>query len=216
MTIVPWAGHLSVVQSITHSLSNSSEGGLKMAEVIEAGERNTWREIAKIRDHCAVEIALETGVQRLRRSLLLKQESGDQSPERNDRKKSSIGRTPSFYTSPSLLQLSGLNVVDPAPVRPSREASRQDLAPTPDSSSGDDPNDRFVKVEPPSPRGRANSAPPQTTPGEEERDVPPSAPTLKSMHMANFYYRDAKGPNKRPSFSQSASGSQEDGLANFF
>ena len=108
----------------------------------------------RFRDHCAVEVALETGVQRLRRSLLAARRSG--SPQT-----ASLGRTPSFYTSPSLLQLSGLNVVDPA-------LNRSADPDSPPSSGGDG----FVEV-----------------PKQRPRSQSESGPILKSMHMANFYYR---------------------------
>ena len=155
VTIVPWAGHLSLFGSVLSSLTNATgDGALRLEAVLDAGERNTWRELPKIRDHCAVEVALETGVQRLRRSLLAARRSG--SPQT-----ASLGRTPSFYTSPSLLQLSGLNVVDPALNR----SADPDSPP----SSGED---GFVEV-----------------PKQRPRSQSESGPILKSMHMANFYYR---------------------------
>jgi len=160
VTIVPWAGHLSLFGSVLSSLTNATgDGALRLEAVLDAGERNTWRELPKIRDHCAVEVALETGVQRLRRSLLAARQSG--SP-----RGAPLGRTPSFYTSPSLLQLSGLNVVDPL--------LRSGDPDSPPSTDG------FVDVPPPRRRSASET----------------EAPILKSMHMANFYYRHSNRSSK--------------------
>ena len=206
VTIVPWAGHLSLYEVILKCLSNPlpKVGGVCLEEVIDAGQRNTWRELPKIRDHCAVEIALETGVQRLRRKLAARERDADDAPAKRERSPErdpertaggidARGRTPSFYTSPSLLQLSGLNVVDPV-VSP--HASAQDLdaasASTSSASGEDGPGGAgsFVKVQ----RRRAKSAdavqreePPRTTPGDDDDG---DGPIVKSTHMAAFYYRD--------------------------
>ena len=181
VTIVPWAGHLSLFGSVLSSLTNATgDGALRLEAVLDAGERNTWRELPKIRDHCAVEVALETGVQRLRRSLLAARRSG--SPQT-----ASLGRTPSFYTSPSLLQLSGLNVVDPALNR----SADPDSPP----SSGED---GFVEV-----------------PKQRPRSQSESGPILKSMHMANFYYRhsnrSSRSLNSQRSVSEQSSLDVQDG-----
>ena len=235
VTIVPWAGHLSLAQVCINCLKNPTgaqsgrdvgdggQGGVCLEEVIDSGKRNTWRELAKIRDHTAVEIALETGVQRLRRRLAAR-DAGDphganhiaqdaareRSPERHHGK-AGIGRTPSFYTSPSLLQLSGLNVVDPVVSSDRRRGQPNDAGEsssdhTLEANSGSSEDDKHqptgavLKI-----RRRAKSAEavyaspapvPRTTPGEADDPDAPDEPIIKSSHMANFYYRDTPAPRR--------------------
>lgn len=96
-------------------------------EVVQAGERNTFPSIPRIRAHCLVETTLEKCVQRLRKRLTDESAHAKQqemlrlqSAETNDphlsigRKK--MDRTPSFYTSRSIVNLSGLSVSDPLPL----------------------------------------------------------------------------------------------------
>jgi hypothetical protein len=87
--------------------------------VVHAAEVNTWPAIPRIKAHCMVEMTLEQCVQRLRKRMTeesqreqleaLKQ-GGRATITRRD-------RTPSFYTSKSLVNLSGLSVADPAPIQ---------------------------------------------------------------------------------------------------
>ena len=83
----------------------------------------TWRHIPEIKSHCAVEMTLDRCVQRLRKRLLMESHvrnrqmlnsmhighnDGD-----NHNKPLGLGnKLPSFYTSPSLVNLSGLAVSD--------------------------------------------------------------------------------------------------------
>mmetsp|Transcript_13126 Transcript_13126/g.43820 ORF Transcript_13126/g.43820 Transcript_13126/m.43820 type:complete len:298 (-) Transcript_13126:102-995(-) len=119
VTIVPWAGHLSAISAVAKTLANPEQGA-DIAQVLDAGRKNTWRELAKIQSHTAVERALEAGVSDLRRRLVdqVVDEAHRNTSRAQDACKSGMGRTPSFYTSPSLLALSGLAVVDPVRPRP--------------------------------------------------------------------------------------------------
>ena len=90
------------------------------------------------------------------------------------------------YTSPSLLQLSGLNVVDPALNR----SADPDSPP----SSGED-----GFVEGPKQRPRSQSE---------------SGPILKSMHMANFYYRHSNRSSR--SLNSQRSVSEQSSLDNYY
>ncbi|KAI9912473.1 hypothetical protein PsorP6_006140 [Peronosclerospora sorghi] len=69
--------------------------------VLLAGERECWPAIARIRTMCRVEFALERAVRYLRGEQALQDE------QRRGRK--AIGRVPSFYTSPSSMDLSNLS-----------------------------------------------------------------------------------------------------------
>jgi hypothetical protein len=99
------------------SLQNPTEE--EYISVVHAAEVNTWPAIPRIKAHCMVEMTLEQCVQRLRKRMTeesqreqleaLKQ-GGRATITRRD-------RTPSFYTSKSLVNLSGLSVADPAPIQ---------------------------------------------------------------------------------------------------
>uniref|UniRef100_M4B7J6 PNPLA domain-containing protein n=1 Tax=Hyaloperonospora arabidopsidis (strain Emoy2) TaxID=559515 RepID=M4B7J6_HYAAE len=76
-------------------------------DILLAGERACWQAIARIRSMCRVEFALERAVRYLRGEQALEDE------RRSGRK--AIGRVPSFYTSPSSMNLSNLDSSPPAP-----------------------------------------------------------------------------------------------------
>lgn len=70
-------------------------------EIVKAGERASWPYIARIRTMCRIEFALERAVRYLRGEQALEDE------RRNGKK--IMGRVPSFYTSPSSMNLSNLD-----------------------------------------------------------------------------------------------------------
>uniref|UniRef100_H3GKT2 PNPLA domain-containing protein n=1 Tax=Phytophthora ramorum TaxID=164328 RepID=H3GKT2_PHYRM len=76
-------------------------------ELLLAGERECWPVMARIRTMCRVEFALERAVRYLRGEQALEDE------RRSGRK--AIGRVPSFYTSPSSMNLSNLDHSPPTP-----------------------------------------------------------------------------------------------------
>ncbi|KAG7388459.1 mitogen-activated protein kinase tyrosine protein phosphatase sdp1 [Phytophthora pseudosyringae] len=76
-------------------------------EILLAGERACWPALARIRTMCRVEFALERAVRYLRGEQALEDE------RRSGRK--AIGRVPSFYTSPSSMNLSNLDHSPPTP-----------------------------------------------------------------------------------------------------
>lgn len=86
-------------------------------EWVKAAERETWRHIPRIKSHCAEERTLDRCVQRLRKKIMM--ESWDKHSSTNILvpKEGEDGglnaRTPSFFQSPSLVCLGGLNVLDP-------------------------------------------------------------------------------------------------------
>ncbi|TYZ65836.1 hypothetical protein PybrP1_008083 [[Pythium] brassicae (nom. inval.)] len=86
-------------------------------DIVKAGERACWPFIARIRTMCRIEFALERAVRYLRGEQALEDE------KRHGRK--TMGRVPSFYTSPSSLNLSSL---DQAPAAGAAAASRSSPA----------------------------------------------------------------------------------------
>jgi len=187
VTIVPFAGHLSAVGSFFTTIKNP-ERGASIADVIAAAQKNTWRELAKIRDHTSVEYALERAVHRLRKDLF-----------RERAQPSGIGRTPSFYTSASILQLSGLAVVDPL-VNVRRPSFSTNERAQDDVSHGDflpgKRDDLSVRTR------RAASADGLVLNSLAEEEQPPrhklpEDPFCKTSSMADFYYR--RPPKRRHS-----------------
>lgn len=70
-------------------------------DIVKAGERACWPHISRIRTMCRIEFALERAVRYLRGEQALEDE------RRNGKK--ALGRVPSFYTSPSSMNLSNLD-----------------------------------------------------------------------------------------------------------
>ncbi|RLN71997.1 hypothetical protein BBJ28_00024038 [Nothophytophthora sp. Chile5] len=76
-------------------------------DIVLVGERACWPFISRIRTMCRVEFALERAVRYLRGEQALEDE------RRSGRK--ALGRVPSFYTSPSSMNLSNLDQSPPTP-----------------------------------------------------------------------------------------------------
>mmetsp|Transcript_18556 Transcript_18556/g.27179 ORF Transcript_18556/g.27179 Transcript_18556/m.27179 type:complete len:860 (+) Transcript_18556:28-2607(+) len=113
ITLNPWAKHRSLFSAIMHLLYNPSKE--EFLDWIQAAERETWRYIPRLKSHCAVEMTLDRCVQRLRKRLL--KESWDHhhtmtATASGGADKRMSARVPSFFTSPSLVNLGGLGVAD--------------------------------------------------------------------------------------------------------
>lgn len=104
VTITPWANHISPVKAFLSILNNPTLEEYEALTLV--AQRNTWPFIATIRAHCMIEMALDKCVQRLRKRISTENEV------------SKLDRTPSFYTSRSIINLSGLSVADPVPKSP--------------------------------------------------------------------------------------------------
>lgn len=102
VTIMPWVGDLDVVTAFLSILKNPTIAEYR--RVVAVAEANTWPFISRIRAHCQVEMTLDKCVQRLRKYM----------SSYRDQKRG-MDRTPSFYTSRSIINLSGLSVADPIP-----------------------------------------------------------------------------------------------------
>lgn len=125
VNIMPWAGDLSILQAFLSLMRNPTNA--EYQHMIKISERNTWPHISRIRAHCQVEMALDQCVQKLRRTLLAAEKS----------RLTIKDRTPSFYTTRSIVNLSGLSVVDPVSLSSSFDAAECDdsSAPGIDSNS---------------------------------------------------------------------------------
>ena len=105
--MVPWLSHRSLFSAFLHCIYNPSDE--EFLEWVEEAERETWKHIPAIRSHIAEEITLDRCVQRLRQRLA--RESFEKKRTNSYNKKMGE-RVPSFFTSPSLVNLGGLGVGD--------------------------------------------------------------------------------------------------------
>lgn len=133
ITICP-TDQISLAHLLRIVLINPSDA--TYPEIVKAGERACWPFIARIRTMCRIEFALERAVRYLRGEQALEDEKF------HGRKP--MGRVPSFYTSPSSLNLSSL---DQGPAAASRSSpailedvrhGRRDSVGSDDSANGGD------------------------------------------------------------------------------
>jgi hypothetical protein len=107
ISLIPWLSHRSAASALMHALYNPTEDECR--EWIAAAERETWKHIPAIKSHIAEEVTLDRCVQRLRQRVIV--ESWEK--RRQDSTGQKMGeRVPSFFMSPSLINLGGLNVSD--------------------------------------------------------------------------------------------------------
>jgi hypothetical protein len=107
ISLIPWINHRGLISAFMHCLYNPSEEEFR--SWIAAAERETWKHIPAIKSHIAEEVTLDRCVQRLRKRLVA--ESWEK--RRTNSTSNKMGeRVPSFFTSPSLVNLSGMNVAD--------------------------------------------------------------------------------------------------------
>jgi TAG lipase / steryl ester hydrolase / phospholipase A2 / LPA acyltransferase len=117
ISLIPWLSHRGLFSAMMHIIYNPSEPEFR--DWIQAAERETWKFIPAIKSHIAEEITLDRCVQRLRRRMVHESwekhqlgsiEGFHQNSTTENHKME--GRVPSFFTSNSLVNLSGLGVAD--------------------------------------------------------------------------------------------------------
>ena len=118
ISLIPWQGHRSLTSALFNLIKNPTPE--EFSEWVHAAERETWRFIPRIKSHCAEERTLDLCVQRLRKKIMTEsweaRHSSSQQmhqPSRGDGTLNLNQRTPSFFQSPSLVCMGGLNVLDP-------------------------------------------------------------------------------------------------------
>lgn len=127
ISLIPWLGHRGLFSAMLHIIYNPSEAEFR--EWIQAAQRETWKYIPAIKSHIAEEITLDRCVQRLRKRVV--QESWEEK-QRASSGDVVPGRVPSFFTSSSLVNLSGLGVSDqPTPDTTLHELRKQTRSTTP-------------------------------------------------------------------------------------
>jgi predicted acylesterase/phospholipase RssA len=144
ISLIPWLSHRGLISALMHCLYNPTED--EFTEWVKAAERETWKYLPAIKSHIAEEITLDRCVQRLRKRLAA--ESWEK--RRSDSTGRKMGdRVPSFFTSPSLVNLSGLGVSDQTNI----DGFEQYKRPETPLSNGDIPssNGDMARTEPPIP-----------------------------------------------------------------
>ena len=111
ISMVPWLSHRSLLSAFLHCIYNPSQE--EFLTWIREAERETWKHMPAIKSHIAEEITLDRCVQRLRKRLT--KELWEKKRSTSYSKKMGE-RVPSFFTSPSLVNLGGLGVADQAVV----------------------------------------------------------------------------------------------------
>ena len=109
ITIMPWKGEHTVVSAFACLIRNND--AREFLRIQKVGQRNCWPKMSRIRAHCSVEVTLDNCVQRLRKRLTIENYNKRIASETEK----GLDRTPSFYTSRSIVNLSGLSVSDPIP-----------------------------------------------------------------------------------------------------
>lgn len=123
VSFVPWMGHRGFVSAMLHCIYNPSEDEFR--EWIEAAQRQTWKYIPAIKSHIAEEMTLDRCVQRLRKRLV--KESRHKQRVRQDSTSKKMGeRVPSFFTSPSLVNLGGLGIGDQTNISDQEDIIREE------------------------------------------------------------------------------------------
>lgn len=118
ISLIPWINHRSLFSALLHCIYNP--GNDEFLQWTKAAERETWKNIPQIKSHVAEEITLDRCVQRLRKRILAESRaakhtsSGGLLPNTGAESTSDKmgNRVPSFFTSPSLVNMGGLNVGD--------------------------------------------------------------------------------------------------------
>lgn len=126
ITFNPWGGSFSLFSAFLHLIYNPSEKDFR--QFIRDAERQTWHIIPKIKSHIAEEITLDQCVQRLRKQMVqesweMKRQQGllhsyntlndEQTSTKTETTHEKMGkRVPSFFTSPSIVRMSGLGIED--------------------------------------------------------------------------------------------------------
>uniref|UniRef100_A0A7S3L689 PNPLA domain-containing protein n=1 Tax=Amphora coffeiformis TaxID=265554 RepID=A0A7S3L689_9STRA len=131
ISLCPWASHRSLLSALMHIIYNPSDE--EFLQWMNAGERETWKHIPAIKSHIAEEMTLDRCVQRLRQRMIV--ESWEKAGGIE-----TTGRVPSFFTSPSLTNLGGLNILD----QPTLEGLRVEKASTFKDEHKEDPSKTLI------------------------------------------------------------------------
>jgi hypothetical protein len=140
ISLIPWINHRGLLSAFMHCLYNPDKE--EVHDWIAAAERETWKHLPAIKSHIAEEVTLDRCVQRLRKRLVAESWAKRRGGPRGDSTGEKMGeRVPSFFTSPSLVNLGGLAVSDPSNIEGIEHYHREEAS----TSNGD-----MGRAEPPS------------------------------------------------------------------
>lgn len=109
ISLIPWKSHRGLFSAFLHCLYNPTME--EFHEWVKASELETWKHIPAIKSHIAEEVTLDRCVQRLRKRIV--SESWAKKRNYSGLSAGKMGnRVPSFFTSPSLVNMSGLGIAD--------------------------------------------------------------------------------------------------------
>lgn len=109
ISLIPWKSHRGLFSAFLHCLYNPTME--EFHEWVKASELETWKHIPAIKSHIAEEVTLDRCVQRLRKRIV--SESWAKKRNNSGLSAGKMGnRVPSFFTSPSLVNMSGLGIAD--------------------------------------------------------------------------------------------------------
>jgi TAG lipase/steryl ester hydrolase/phospholipase A2/LPA acyltransferase len=122
ISLIPWIKHRGFFSALLHCIYNPSEEEFR--DWIAAAERQTWKYIPAIKSHIAEEMTLDRCVQRLRKRLVMESLN---KRKRQDSMPNKMGdRLPSFFTSPSLVNLGGMGITDQVKIQDTEDIIRHD------------------------------------------------------------------------------------------
>lgn len=110
ISLIPWKSHRGLFSAFMHCLYNPTTD--EFNEWLRAAERETWTFIPAIKSHIAEEVTLDRCVQRLRKRIMSEAWAKKRTNSGNISTGKMGNRVPSFFTSPSLVNLSGLGISD--------------------------------------------------------------------------------------------------------
>jgi predicted acylesterase/phospholipase RssA len=122
ISLIPWIKHRGFFSALLHCIYNPSQE--EFLDWIAAAERQTWKYIPAIKSHIAEEMTLDRCVQRLRKRLVIESLN---KRKRQDSVPFKMGdRVPSFFTSPSLVNLGGMGITDQVKIHDTEDIIRHD------------------------------------------------------------------------------------------
>jgi len=113
ISLIPWISHRGFFSALAHCIYNPTD--VEFLEWCHVAERETWKYIPAIKSHIAEEVTLDRCVQRLRKRVVMEswEENQRRQVNKNSNNNETLGaRVPSFFTSPSLVNMGGLAIAD--------------------------------------------------------------------------------------------------------
>eukprot|EP00520_Triparma_pacifica_P014885 CAMPEP_0118656336 /NCGR_PEP_ID=MMETSP0785-20121206/13438_1 /TAXON_ID=91992 /ORGANISM="Bolidomonas pacifica, Strain CCMP 1866" /LENGTH=633 /DNA_ID=CAMNT_0006549195 /DNA_START=379 /DNA_END=2280 /DNA_ORIENTATION=+ len=180
ITINPWVNHRSLISAFLHCIYNPTNEDFMEWQL--AAEKETWKFLPMIKTHGEVEVKLDKCVQKLRKKIITESRERKLNAADGNVVNGLGKRVPSFYTSPSLVNLSGLGIADQPLLTSSAKNSIQN------DSSSDLADGGPITMDSGSEDGNPGRNPP-SSPKSIHSAPDPDESYTKTTSMAAFYYR---------------------------